>query len=151
MRKVWGEKYRSWVLCIDQYQDGVLRGRLYHPGTPHGESFRSLMELLVRMETLLDEMQFPQSFTAAREFELPARLSLRTGLDSELTVGALATFQVRILFRQNASWQGSVSWLDQQRQEHFRSALELVMLLHSALQPASAQEAEASLPFPARR
>ena len=133
MRKVWGEKYRSWVLCIDQYQDGVLRGRLYHPGTPHGE------------------MQFPQSFTAAREFELPARLSLRTGLDSELTVGALATFQVRILFRQNASWQGSVSWLDQQRQEHFRSALELVLLLHSALQTAPAQEAGASLPFPARR
>lgn len=146
MRKVWGEKYRSWVLCIDQYQDGVLQGRLHHPGMPEGEHFRSLMELLVRMEALLDEMQFPQAFSTAREFELPSRLNLNTGLDAELEVGILATFQVRILFRQNASWQGSVSWLDQQREAHFRSVLELVLLLHSSLQTVHPQEMPSAPP-----
>lgn len=134
MRKIWGEKYRSWVLCIDRYDAAVLCGRLYHPEVPQGEGFRSLMELLVRMEELLDEMQFPQSFTSVRGFGMPERLNLHTGLDMELRPGELATFQVRILFRQNASWQGTLSWLDEQREEHFRSTLELVLLLHSALQ-----------------
>ena len=50
--------------------------------------------------------------------------------------GALCTFAVRILFRQNASWQGSVIWLEEKREESFRSALELVLLMDSALKTA---------------
>ena len=41
---------------------------------------------------------------------------------------------VRVIFRQNASWQGSVSWLEGRRDESFRSVLELLMLLNSALE-----------------
>ena len=40
---------------------------------------------------------------------------------------------VRILFRQNASWQGSVLWREGGQEERFRSALELVLLMDSAL------------------
>lgn len=47
--------------------------------------------------------------------------------------GRCATFAVRVLFRQNASWQGSVSWLEGSREESFRSALELAFLMDSAL------------------
>ena len=43
------------------------------------------------------------------------------------------TFAVRILFRQNASWQGSVTWLEGNREESFRSVLELIFLMDSAL------------------
>jgi len=39
----------------------------------------------------------------------------------------------RILFRQNASWQGSVVWVEGRQEERFRSALELVLLMDSAL------------------
>ena len=41
---------------------------------------------------------------------------------------------MRILFRQNASWQGSVTWLEGGRDESFRSVLELLLLMHSALE-----------------
>lgn len=40
---------------------------------------------------------------------------------------------MRILFRQNASWQGSVLWREGGQEERFRSALELVLLMDSAL------------------
>lgn len=46
----------------------------------------------------------------------------------------LATFYVRILFRQNASWQGTVLWSEGSQEERFRSALELALLLDSALE-----------------
>jgi hypothetical protein len=40
---------------------------------------------------------------------------------------------VRVLFRQNASWQGSVTWMEGRQEESFRSALELLLLMKSAL------------------
>jgi hypothetical protein len=42
---------------------------------------------------------------------------------------------VRVLFRQNASWQGSLTWLEEGKEESFRSVLELLLLMHSALDP----------------
>ena len=41
--RLWGNEYRSTVVCIDSYQDRVPRGRLYNPGVPQGEEFHSLM------------------------------------------------------------------------------------------------------------
>ena len=46
---------------------------------------------------------------------------------------AIATFQISILFRQNASWQGNVLWVDENMESQFRSALELVSLMDNAL------------------
>ena len=90
------------------------------------------MEFFRKMEDLLDGMQFPQSFTAVRSFSDPP---LRTGRPpgADMREGRCATFAVRVLFRQNASWQGSVSWLEGSREESFRSALELAFLMDSAL------------------
>ena len=47
--------------------------------------------------------------------------------------GELATFIVKVLFRQHSSWQGSVVWQEEKCEEPFRSVLELVLLLESAL------------------
>ena len=29
--KMWGNEYRTTVVCVDAYEDGVLSGRLYNP------------------------------------------------------------------------------------------------------------------------
>ncbi|WP_300026630.1 hypothetical protein [Oscillibacter sp.] len=91
------------------------------------------------MENLLDAMQFPQSFTALRAFSPPPSM-VRKPTDLQVQEGACATFAVRVLFRQNASWQGSVTWLEGNREESFRSVLELVLLLDSALNTAAKEE-----------
>ncbi|MBE6598234.1 MAG: hypothetical protein E7638_02190 [Ruminococcaceae bacterium] len=51
--------------------------------------------------------------------------------------GKLATFTVRILFRQNTSWQGYLMWMEKGREESFRSVLELIFLMDSALSQTS--------------
>lgn len=44
-----------------------------------------------------------------------------------------AAFIVQIHFRRNSTWQGTVTWTDCRRTQNFRSALELVGLMDSAL------------------
>lgn len=131
--RAWGNEYRMTLVCVDDYQDGILRGRLYNPYFSAGNTFRSLMEFFRTMEELLDGMQFPQSFTAARTFDDSSQMKAASPPGQEVQEGRCATFAVRVLFRQNATWQGSVTWLEGGREESFRSALELVFLMDSAL------------------
>ena len=132
--KQWGNDYRTTLVCIDCYDRGVPEGRLYNPFLPRGESFWSLIEFIRKMEELLDSLKFPQPFAAVRAFQAPAEERRGTeALGEELRTGKLATFQVRIIFRQSASWQGSVLWLEGRQEESFRSALELFLLMDSAL------------------
>ena len=44
------------------------------------------------------------------------------------------TFVVEVVDQQNASWQGSVNWVNTGKKEHFRSALELISHIDSALE-----------------
>ena len=91
-----------------------------------------MTQFLLGMEQVLDAMDFPRAFTATRTFASPPPYS--TGPpETECPMGQKATFAVRILFRQNASWQGAITWLEGKREQSFRSVLELILLLDSAL------------------
>lgn len=52
--------------------------------------------------------------------------------------GEQATFVVHVQFRQNATWQGSIEWLEEKTNRKFRSMLEMMKLMDEAL--ASNQE-----------
>lgn len=43
------------------------------------------------------------------------------------------TFIVKILGRQNSTWQGNITWVEEQQTKNFRSALELLKLIDGAL------------------
>lgn len=129
-----GNEFRTTVVCVDSYEEGVFVGRFFNPSCPEGRRFQSLSQFLVQMEDLFDNIQLPQSFTAVRAFaEPPASKGTQAPDNSPSREGKVGTFSVRILFRQNASWQGSVTWLEEKREESFRSVLELVLLMDSAL------------------
>ena len=49
------------------------------------------------------------------------------------------TFVIKVMNTQNATWQGTVTWTDGKRTEPFRSALELIKLIDSALEEAIPQ------------
>ncbi len=130
--KVWGNEYRTTMVCVDSYTDGEPNGRLYNKHLPEGKMFRGMTQFLVEMERVLDEMDFPRAYTATRTFSSVAER--KTGSpEGEFRMGAAATFAVRILFRQNASWQGSVTWLDGRQEQSFRSVLELILLMDNVL------------------
>ena len=134
-RNMHGELYRNLRLCVDSYDKGMMAGRLYYPGLEQGSMiFHSFVELLVKVEGLLDEAKFPQSYTARRFFvPLTEGFSVKGAPELAEQTGQLATFVVRLLFRQHASWQGSVIWLEGKGEQNFRSVLELVLLLNNAL------------------
>ena len=122
----------SVLLCVDSYEDGVMSGCFCRQPGEAGCEIRSLNQFLVGMDRLLSRRgdscgeRLKRSFRPLEEgWSLPARRPLRWG--------RLATFEVRILFRCHTSWQGTVAWLESGREEVFRSVLELVLLLDSAL------------------
>ncbi len=50
------------------------------------------------------------------------------------------TFIVKIVNQQNETWQGSVTWMEEQKVQNFRSALELLKLINGALEEDSGAE-----------
>lgn len=132
--RICGNEYRTTMVCVDECDErGVISGRLYNPCLAEGETFRSLMEFIWKTEELLDQTRLPQAFAESRSFVKTARYGLAAPPKQLPREGKLGTFALRVLFRQNASWQGSVTWLEGGREEHFRSALELLHLMESAL------------------
>ena len=122
---------QTMLVCVDSYEGGVPRGRLYLPGQ-QGQRFDSLSQLLLRAEQLL-EQGGAQSFTIPRIFALAKPLRSAPCDADELARGKAATFEMRVLFRQRASWQGELLWLEKGARQSFRSALELITLMDSAL------------------
>ncbi len=50
------------------------------------------------------------------------------------------TFVVQILNQQNATWQGLITWTEGQKTQSFRSALELIRLIDSAVEEENRQD-----------
>ena len=138
--RVQANEYRNTLVCIDSYVDGVLDGRLYHPQLHSGEQFHSAIQFLQKMERLLDATKFPQAFSTPRAFGASAAGKGSAAVGTGPRTGKIATFTVRVIFRQNASWQGSVAWLEGGSEQRFRSVLELLLLMDSALESASQME-----------
>lgn len=51
-------------------------------------------------------------------------------------VGLINTtsFLVKVQFRQNASWQGTIQWIENGKTQKFRSCLELIRLMDKAVE-----------------
>lgn len=130
--RTWGEEFRVTTVCIDTYSNTVPTGRFYNACLPEGRRFQSLAQFLQEMEHILDTTDFPKAFSEVRTFAPPAPTP-RQACPTQQQTGKLATFAIRILFRQNMSWQGTVTWLEGQQEQSFRSVLELILLICNAL------------------
>ena len=114
-------------VCIDEINEELVAGRMYH--------------CYSEMETLYDRLNFPQASTRDRTLKSRKVQSakgeeaeaMRDEQDVKNQVGRKASFIVRVNSRQNATWQGSISWTEKGVTKHFRSALELLKLMDSAL------------------
>ena len=47
--------------------------------------------------------------------------------------GDLGSFIVRVQHRQNSSWQGRITWIEEDKTVYFRSIWEMIKLVESAL------------------
>lgn len=121
------------IVRITSYQNRNPRGTLSSPRLEKPAPFSSLTQLLLYMEALMDQSGFPQRDEERGAFAVSQAELFQTAELDGTARRELATFQLRVLFRQNASWQGSLLWVDEKMDAQFRSVLELVRLIDSAL------------------
>ena len=67
------------------------------------------------------------------EGEMQKRIILPRSFQVAVGNVSRATFVVRVLFRENATWQGTVTWKEKRRQVNFRSFMELLLLMYEAV------------------
>lgn len=135
LHTVWAGENRRMTVCVDSYEEGVLKGRLYN-AYQEMEQFESLIQFLTSVEATLEDQQMPQSYTALRKFSDLIPTGEGALPTNSLRRGIRATFELQVLFRQHSSWQGILIWRERKMEQSFRSVLELITLMDSALQNA---------------
>ncbi len=135
--KVVPEDLRTSIIRIYRYDDKNLQGTFFNPYYGEEIPFGNLTRLLLLMDDYMDEIDCPQVSIKSRSFanqpKSAERITIAEKLLPDLDQEAIATFKVKVLFRQSASWQGKLSWCEGKQETSFRSALELVKLMDSAL------------------
>lgn len=126
----------AYLITVTGYENKCPAGELYCPQTGRTHPFRSLTQMLLTMEQVMDQANCPQRGTEPRFFRPQNKPAVEAVLCVQEEKNVLATFKINILFRQNASWQGSIVWTDRNMESHFRSVLELIGLLDDALSAA---------------
>lgn len=145
-------------ICIDEHDDCDWKGRIYTRLSEEPVWFQNMDEMLNVLGTFWDTIGFPQEATINRRFTERQVIRLKTqkkvtfqvmyletGRKDKIKVelseddmdkkrGNQDTFVVRIQYRQNATWQGHVTWVEENKTVAFRSALELIKLLDSTRQ-----------------
>lgn len=53
---------------------------------------------------------------------------MRSGLERNK-----GTFIIKIINKQNSTWQGSITWVEKQKTQNFRSALEMLKMIDEVL------------------
>ncbi|MGI6115949.1 hypothetical protein [Luoshenia tenuis] len=125
-----------WI-CVDAWEESRILGRFYHAATGKG-AFKDLNQLLLRLEEKFDEVNAPRATTVSRSFGQRVKVQKDKGkgtvekMKEKPEAGKKATFMVQVQYRENASWQGQITWVEANQTRNFRSALELIKLMDSA-------------------
>lgn len=122
---------------INTYPNKELQGYCYNSFYKMRVPFQNTREMLLVLESLFDQLHFPQSSMSHRRFgkSLNTKTIKKAGerMERQEALAGKANFVVHVQFRQNATWQGTVQWLDKNKTQQFRSALELLKLMDEAL------------------
>lgn len=140
------------VLCIDEpIREGLFYGELFHGYRDSGLKVISFEQFIQTMGRLFDELNHPRANIRERSFTGSAGIARtvrnrkeRIMSDKELLAkhGEIATFIIRVQQRQNSTWQGRITWVDEDKTMHFRSILELIKLIESGIKASDPEPEE---------
>ena len=139
-------------VCIDDDKDADYQGLIYHQYADEPISFNGIASMILEMENLFDEWDFPQRGLAERKFDKKKENHKRPVSETEddrLKIeiisdthgvrnvqnkkGKLGTFVIQVVYRQDASWQGHVIYQEDNEKLDFNSALELIKIIDRAV------------------
>ncbi len=132
----------DFILYMTVKEDSHCQIRIKHLHSGLDIRLDSLLEAIFFMQEKMDEINFPQSQMEQRcwngETDYERERTLLTGKIIQKVEPLLlkrdVTFLIQVKFRQNASWQGNIQWVEQKLERHFRSVLEIMTLILEALQ-----------------
>lgn len=113
-------KMNEAILLVTSYHNGQMHGWLTHSRSDSPIEIHSVPHLLFSIE---DFLMWDDRVISYHAFE-------PTGLDK---LPCIATLRIRVLFRENYTWQGLLTWEDQQKEASFRSIWELIQILDEIL------------------
>ncbi len=125
---------KTTVIEIVSYEHKNPVGTLKNPYYGREISFGSATELLMAVDSMLDSLDCPQAAMASRQFRSKPAMTLWTEHRHQDPI--LAVFKLNVVFRQNASWQGTLTWVEQAEQMSFRSVFEMLKLMDSVISSA---------------
>lgn len=115
--------------------------RLVNLATGYQVRSNAVWDLVQAIEDDIMAAKFPQSATRYRTWgagPTPVARRLGTGggqaADEQSESTRILTFIVRVLYSQNATWQGSVQWLEGKQARQYRSVNELLRLMGEAVE-----------------
>lgn len=137
-------------ICVDSRNEGQLSGRLFNAYYREPFHFDNWIQLIKQIEALFSKFGYPHETMTRRTFvdpeeqsedSVPAggsygrrreQLPTPVKLYPHSSFGKLATFDTKVMFRQNATWQGIVRWVEEEASENFGSALELMYMVENS-------------------
>ena len=136
------------VVCVNSASATEFKGVFYHSYSEEPVRFNEIEQLVSRMEELYDWLHFPfpgnsgRSFAEIKKENHYGEEKNRIMSDDSLLSrhGDVGTFIVRVQHRQNSSWQGRITWMEQDRTVQFRSVWEMMKLMESAVNTVSQSE-----------
>lgn len=120
---------RVFRVAVDQYDYDSISGRIYQPPYEKELRYGTIMDLMKMISQSVDKPVDPLN---PKPFDSNEVISERA-LEVYRSRGKKATFIIRILFTENATWQGSVSLKETGEKVNFRSFLELILLIDAAM------------------
>ena len=156
MAKGYSELARRLYVCVDGCVNREPVGRIYSPMAGRC-GFGGVLPMIYKMESVFDNANCPQPTHEMRSFEKRPKRRARVAVRKEpekkemtdvtenlqdKTIkmqdenGKQATFVISVKYRQNATWQGKIQWIEQKKEQTFRSTLEMIKLMDDALSSA---------------
>lgn len=129
-------------ICVNHVDQGDYSGQIWNLYEHTPVTYVNTMDMLKKMDLFFNRLDFPQESTVCRTFGKAADRGrkkqeevLKQMESNEMfrNKGDKATFIINVKYRQNATWQGEVIWVDKKETKFFRSALELLKLMDSAM------------------
>lgn len=146
---------RDFSVWIVSLYSANMQGWLEHKATGSCRYFESLLEMVSLIDDKLEDLNIARPETERRSFFKHEDFNevkvgnredgTRKPMDKKNGNGkptGKPEFLVRVLMRQNATWQGEVHWLNSDRIVNFRSLLELILLLQEAMEISGEPRAE---------
>lgn len=111
-------------VTVNNYEGHVMSGDVSHPAVEDRRAFYNEFELREKIAEMIDPLP---------EQEKEPAVIISRSFRVENGNYSPATFVVRVLFRRNSTWQGTVGWKEKRCQVSFRSFMELLLLMHEAV------------------